>query len=84
MYNCTGFLGVLERLNNCLYYRCRLHLGAQKYDLDNQFFLDLATPQKWVTTKVRSIFFVKLYKVMPIAYKMVFGVAAYGSFGGLC
>ncbi|KAL0743174.1 hypothetical protein Bca4012_084687 [Brassica carinata] len=28
-----------------------LHLGAQKYDLDNQFFMDLATPQKWVTTK---------------------------------
>ncbi|KAF8117709.1 hypothetical protein N665_0008s0063 [Sinapis alba] len=29
-----------------------LHLNAGKYDLDNQFFLDLATPEKWVSTKV--------------------------------
>lgn len=29
-----------------------VHFGAGVYDLDNQFFLDLATPQKWVTTKV--------------------------------
>ncbi|CAN6849311.1 unnamed protein product [Brassica oleracea] len=28
-----------------------LHLGAGKYDLDNQFFLDLATPCKWMSTK---------------------------------
>ncbi|KAL0846639.1 hypothetical protein Bca101_019885 [Brassica carinata] len=28
-----------------------LHLGVGKYDLDNQFFLDLATPRKWVSTK---------------------------------
>ncbi|KAJ4901981.1 hypothetical protein Rs2_15932 [Raphanus sativus] len=28
-----------------------VHFGAGVYDLDNQFFLDLATPQKWVTTK---------------------------------
>ncbi|KAG2287028.1 hypothetical protein Bca52824_046632 [Brassica carinata] len=28
-----------------------LHLGAGKYDLDNQFFHDLATPCKWVSTK---------------------------------
>ncbi|CAH8359059.1 unnamed protein product [Eruca vesicaria subsp. sativa] len=28
-----------------------LHLGAGKYDLDNEFFLDLATPQKWVSSK---------------------------------
>ncbi|KAL0714839.1 hypothetical protein Bca4012_021818 [Brassica carinata] len=28
-----------------------LHLGAGLYDLDNEFFLDLSTPQKWVSTK---------------------------------
>ncbi|CAH8333204.1 unnamed protein product [Eruca vesicaria subsp. sativa] len=28
-----------------------LHLGAGKYDLDNQFFLDLAASQKWVSSK---------------------------------
>ncbi|KAG2299803.1 hypothetical protein Bca52824_036275 [Brassica carinata] len=28
-----------------------LHLGVGLYDLDNEFFLDLATPQKWVSTK---------------------------------
>ncbi|KAL0685619.1 hypothetical protein Bca4012_052467 [Brassica carinata] len=28
-----------------------LHLGAGKYDLDNQFFLDLATPCNWMSTK---------------------------------
>ncbi|KAL0885473.1 hypothetical protein Bca101_009455 [Brassica carinata] len=28
-----------------------LHLGVCLYDLDNEFFLDLATPQKWVSTK---------------------------------
>ncbi|KAG2265366.1 hypothetical protein Bca4012_077269 [Brassica carinata] len=27
-----------------------LHLNAGKYDLDNQFFLDLAASQKWVST----------------------------------
>ncbi|CAH8307023.1 unnamed protein product [Eruca vesicaria subsp. sativa] len=29
-----------------------LHLGAGKYDLDNEFFLELATPRKWVSSKV--------------------------------
>lgn len=29
-----------------------MHLGVGLYDLDNEFFLDLATPQKWVSTKV--------------------------------
>lgn len=33
-------------------FRCRVHLGAGKYDLDNEFFLDLASPQKWVSSKV--------------------------------
>ncbi|KAL0800312.1 hypothetical protein Bca101_055487 [Brassica carinata] len=28
-----------------------MHLGVGLYDLDNEFFLDLATPQKWVSTK---------------------------------
>ncbi|KAL0709338.1 hypothetical protein Bca4012_016316 [Brassica carinata] len=28
-----------------------LHLNAGKYDLENQFFLDLATAEKWVSTK---------------------------------
>ncbi|CAH8306764.1 unnamed protein product [Eruca vesicaria subsp. sativa] len=29
-----------------------LHLGTGKYDLDNEFFLELATPRKWVSSKV--------------------------------
>ncbi|KAL0854041.1 hypothetical protein Bca101_059193 [Brassica carinata] len=33
-----------------------LHLGAGKYDLDNQFFLELATPQKWVSSKHMEVF----------------------------
>ncbi|CAH8375376.1 unnamed protein product [Eruca vesicaria subsp. sativa] len=28
-----------------------LHLGAGNFDLDNQFFLDLITPRKWVSSK---------------------------------
>ncbi|KAF2600562.1 hypothetical protein F2Q68_00009701 [Brassica cretica] len=28
-----------------------LHLNAGKFDLDNQFFIDLATSQEWVSTK---------------------------------
>lgn len=32
-----------------------MHLGAGGHDLDNQFFLDLATPQKWVSSKVCSM-----------------------------
>lgn len=34
------------------YFVDRLHLNAEKYDLDNEFFLDLAAPQKWVSTQV--------------------------------
>ena len=30
----------------------RLHLNAGKYDLENEFFLDLAASQKWVSTQI--------------------------------
>lgn len=30
----------------------RMHLNAGGRDLDNQFFLDLATPSKWVSSTV--------------------------------
>ncbi|KAF3509266.1 hypothetical protein F2Q69_00007691 [Brassica cretica] len=32
-----------------------LHLNAGKYDLDNQFFLDLAAYQKWVSTQLADM-----------------------------
>ena len=41
---------------NFAYYFCRLHLNAGKFDLDNQFFLELATSQEWVSTKVLALF----------------------------
>lgn len=31
---------------------CRVHLNAGNFDLDNQFFLELATSEEWVSTKV--------------------------------
>lgn len=30
----------------------RMHVGTPVCDMDNQFFLDLASPQKWVSSKV--------------------------------
>ncbi|KAF3585698.1 hypothetical protein F2Q69_00027047 [Brassica cretica] len=33
----------------------KLHLNAGKFDLDNQFFLELATSQEWVSTKVLAL-----------------------------
>lgn len=30
----------------------RTHLNVGGYDLDNQFFLGLATPRKWVSSTV--------------------------------
>ncbi|WZZ26194.1 hypothetical protein YC2023_009595 [Brassica napus] len=33
---------------------CRLHLNTGNYNLDNQFFLDLAAPRKWVSTEERK------------------------------
>lgn len=33
----------------------RLHINARGYDLDNEFFIDLGTPCKWVTSTV-SVF----------------------------
>lgn len=36
----------------CDSFVARLHLNAGKFDLDNEFFLDLAAPQKWVSTQV--------------------------------
>ncbi|KAF3507900.1 hypothetical protein F2Q69_00007692 [Brassica cretica] len=32
-----------------------LHLNAGKYDLDNQFFIDLAASQKWVSTQLADM-----------------------------
>lgn len=30
----------------------RVHLNAGKFDLENSFFLELATSEEWVSTKV--------------------------------
>lgn len=34
------------------FWLCRLHLNALGYDLENEFFIDLATPRKWVNSTV--------------------------------
>lgn len=31
---------------------CRMHKNAGGYDLDNEFFINLATPCKWVSSTV--------------------------------
>uniref|UniRef100_A0A0D3CWS4 Ubiquitin-like protease family profile domain-containing protein n=1 Tax=Brassica oleracea var. oleracea TaxID=109376 RepID=A0A0D3CWS4_BRAOL len=31
-------------------FTCKMHINASGYDLDNEFFIDLATPCKWVSS----------------------------------
>lgn len=50
-----------------------MHCDAGGYDLKNKFFVDLATPQKWVTSTVlHSVFVFFLYDVNLVLELNVF------------
>src|SRR5690606_6675743 len=51
-----GWVGYWANFFGCCFF-CRLHLQTWGFDLDNNFFIELTTPTKWVSSMVREMFY---------------------------